>query len=256
MRRKRDADWLRANVLDLYLEFLLIANLVLVAIQPKQSSVQSRRSACRWAAVRKVSGCGANPACAVLLRQRSAELGARLNPREVNETDLLRGAGDGANKRHRQHDHQPPEPIASLSSLHGPPACCAILAQVEEKQPCSGLLTLHGQLCLELSRRQIAERRVQALLVVDLFAKHADRGAGLDQVTIFGAVDIAGEYGVLGWKVNGAGGEGGSVTLLSGPDRTVRRSMLQTIESTNPNYRNIPIRLNPFGLSVWDSPLD
>jgi D-glycero-alpha-D-manno-heptose-7-phosphate kinase len=69
-------------------------------------------------------------------------------------------------------------------------------------------------------------------------------------------IDIAGEYGALGWKVNGAGGEGGSITLLSGADRAVRRSMLRTIESTNPNYRNIPIRLNPFGLSVWDSPVE
>ena len=67
-------------------------------------------------------------------------------------------------------------------------------------------------------------------------------------------IDIAREYGALGWKVNGAGGEGGSITLLSGPDRTVQRSMLRTIESTNPKYRNIPIRLNPFGLCAWDSP--
>ena len=69
-------------------------------------------------------------------------------------------------------------------------------------------------------------------------------------------IDIADEHGALGWKVNGAGGEGGSVTLLSGPDRAARRSMLRTIESSNPNYRNIPIRLNPFGLCVWDSPLE
>ena len=69
-------------------------------------------------------------------------------------------------------------------------------------------------------------------------------------------IDIASEYGALGWKVNGAGGKGGSITLLSGADRAVRRSMLRTIESANPNYRNIPIRLSPLGLSVWDSPLE
>jgi D-glycero-alpha-D-manno-heptose-7-phosphate kinase len=68
-------------------------------------------------------------------------------------------------------------------------------------------------------------------------------------------IDIAKEHGALGWRVNGAGGEGGSVTLLSGPDRSARCSMLRTIESTNANYRDIPIRLNPFGLRVWDSPL-
>ena len=58
-------------------------------------------------------------------------------------------------------------------------------------------------------------------------------------------IEIAKEHGALGWKVNGAGGAGGSITLLSGPDRAARRSMLQAIESTNPNYRNIPIRLSP-----------
>lgn len=68
-------------------------------------------------------------------------------------------------------------------------------------------------------------------------------------------IDIAKEYGALGWKVNGAGGVGGTVTLLSGPDRAARCSMLRAIESTNESYRNIPIRLNPFGLRVWDSPL-
>jgi D-glycero-alpha-D-manno-heptose-7-phosphate kinase len=69
-------------------------------------------------------------------------------------------------------------------------------------------------------------------------------------------IDIAKEHGALGWKVNGAGGAGGSITLLSGSDRAASRSMLQTIQSTNPNYRNIPIRLSPIGLSVWDSPME
>jgi len=69
-------------------------------------------------------------------------------------------------------------------------------------------------------------------------------------------IDVAKKCGALGWKVNGAGGQGGSITLLSGPDRAHRRSMLRTIEATNPSYRNIPIRLNPFGLSVWDSPVE
>lgn len=69
-------------------------------------------------------------------------------------------------------------------------------------------------------------------------------------------IDIAKEYGALGWKVNGAGGAGGSITLLGGPDRAAQRSMLQTIESVNPNYCNIPIRFSSVGLSVWDSPLE
>ena len=69
-------------------------------------------------------------------------------------------------------------------------------------------------------------------------------------------IDIAREHGALGWKVNGAGGEGGSITLLSGPDRAIRRSMLRAIEATNPKYRNIPVRLNHDGLHVWASRLE
>ena len=68
-------------------------------------------------------------------------------------------------------------------------------------------------------------------------------------------IDIAKEHRVLGWKVNGAGGAGGSITLLSGPDRAARRSMLRAIESASPNYHNIPIWLSPLGLCVWDSPM-
>ena len=68
-------------------------------------------------------------------------------------------------------------------------------------------------------------------------------------------IEVAREHGAVGWKVNGAGGEGGSVTLLCGPNASARRSMLREIEATNPQFRNIPTRLNTSGLTVWDSPL-
>jgi len=58
----------------------------------------------------------------------------------------------------------------------------------------------------------------------------------------------------IGWKVNGAGGEGGSITLLSGPDYAEKRAMMQAIEASG-QYREIPIRLSPEGLRVWESPL-
>jgi len=64
-------------------------------------------------------------------------------------------------------------------------------------------------------------------------------------------IDIAREYGTLGWKVNGAGGEGGSLTLLCGSSMSTRRAMLRAIEETNPLFQNIPIYLSRFGLRVW-----
>jgi D-glycero-alpha-D-manno-heptose-7-phosphate kinase len=66
-------------------------------------------------------------------------------------------------------------------------------------------------------------------------------------------IDVARECGAIGWKVNGAGGAGGSVTLLSGADRTEKRSMLHAIGSADPQFRNIPIQLSRRGLCVWES---
>ncbi len=64
-------------------------------------------------------------------------------------------------------------------------------------------------------------------------------------------IDIAREYGALGWKVNGAGGEGGSMTLLSGSSMSQKRAMIRAIEETNPLFQNIPVYLSRFGLRVW-----
>jgi D-glycero-alpha-D-manno-heptose-7-phosphate kinase len=66
-------------------------------------------------------------------------------------------------------------------------------------------------------------------------------------------IDIAREHGALGWKVNGAGGDGGSVTLLGGADRGAHRSLLRTIAAENPRFQAIPIRLSPAGLRRWQS---
>ena len=69
-------------------------------------------------------------------------------------------------------------------------------------------------------------------------------------------IAIARDSGAMGWKVNGAGGEGGSVTLLCGPDREARESMLRAIAQSNQQFRNIPLRLSPSGLQVWDVPMN
>ena len=64
-------------------------------------------------------------------------------------------------------------------------------------------------------------------------------------------IDIARSYGALGWKVNGAGGDGGSVSILCGPRMSEKRAMLRAIEETNPLYQNIPVYLSRMGLRVW-----
>jgi D-glycero-alpha-D-manno-heptose-7-phosphate kinase len=66
-------------------------------------------------------------------------------------------------------------------------------------------------------------------------------------------IALAREHGVLGWKVNGAGGEGGSVTLLCDESASGRRSLLRTITQANPLFQLIPTYLSRSGLCVWES---
>jgi D-glycero-alpha-D-manno-heptose-7-phosphate kinase len=64
-------------------------------------------------------------------------------------------------------------------------------------------------------------------------------------------IALAREHGVLGWKVNGAGGEGGSLTLLCGPDASANRALLRDIRRLSPLFQPIPIYLSRMGLRVW-----
>ncbi len=66
---------------------------------------------------------------------------------------------------------------------------------------------------------------------------------------------IAQTYGALGWKVNGAGGEGGSLTILGNGQAAVQRAMIQAIQEANPLFRHIPTWLSRDGLRVWESSL-
>ncbi|MBN1294246.1 MAG: GHMP kinase [Candidatus Latescibacteria bacterium] len=65
-------------------------------------------------------------------------------------------------------------------------------------------------------------------------------------------IEIAREHGTLGWKINGAGGEGGSVTILCGSLSHAKRAMIREIEQENPLFRNIPLYLSRYGLRTWD----
>ncbi len=66
-------------------------------------------------------------------------------------------------------------------------------------------------------------------------------------------IEIARSHDALGWKVNGAGGDGGSLTLLCGPDRSANRLIVRKIAAENEAYRVIPIQLDQHGLRVWET---
>jgi len=113
-----------------------------------------------------------------------------------------------------------------------------------------------------IALRQAAEAARESLLVGDLAAFGRSMTANTAQQKMLHAdlvnaearsiIEIAKTHGAAGWKVNGAGGEGGSLTLLSGPDMGAKRAMLAEILQEDENYSIIPIRLEQAGLRRWD----
>jgi D-glycero-alpha-D-manno-heptose-7-phosphate kinase len=63
---------------------------------------------------------------------------------------------------------------------------------------------------------------------------------------------LAGRYGAAGWKVNGAGGKGGSMTVLASGDDVLRWRMIQKIDRMGGGIRVIPVALSPAGLQAWE----
>jgi len=62
-------------------------------------------------------------------------------------------------------------------------------------------------------------------------------------------MEVSSDFGVLGVKVNGAGGDGGSLTLLCDGDRAKKRNLLTALEQRD--FKVLPILLARRGLRVW-----
>lgn len=76
-------------------------------------------------------------------------------------------------------------------------------------------------------------------------ALHPDLvGVGASRV-----IECAAALGALGWKVNGAGGDGGSVTVLSATE-AAKAEFEQGVRTLDTTYRVLPIQLSPVGLQV------
>jgi len=92
-----------------------------------------------------------------------------------------------------------------------------------------------------LGRAMIANTQAQERLDMALVGQYAHR-----------VINIGREYGALGWKVNGAGGEGGSVTLLCDTRSYAKRALIRAIQEDNPLSRCLPIYLSRYGLRIWE----
>jgi len=91
-----------------------------------------------------------------------------------------------------------------------------------------------------LGQAMIDNTEAQAQLHPDLIGAEAAR-----------VIEIARAHGALGWKVNGAGGAGGSLTLLCGERSEAKRTLLREIAQEDASFQIIPIRLSRGGLRVW-----
>lgn len=62
-------------------------------------------------------------------------------------------------------------------------------------------------------------------------------------------INIARSFGAEGFKVNGAGGDGGSITILGDGDSVKKREMVQILQRKG--FQVIPIALSRRGLHTW-----
>jgi D-glycero-alpha-D-manno-heptose-7-phosphate kinase len=96
-----------------------------------------------------------------------------------------------------------------------------------------------------LGRAMTANTEAQRRLHDDLVCADADR-----------VIAVAMAHGAAGWKVNGAGGEGGSLTILGPESPGARRAMLAAIEAESPSFRHLQPTLDTDGLRVLDDAPD
>lgn len=71
---------------------------------------------------------------------------------------------------------------------------------------------------------------------------------GPDAQAVF---DLAHRHGAVGWKVNGAGGDGGSVSILCGPLAVDRARLVAALPAVDARFRVLPVRLSAAGVRVW-----
>ena len=62
-------------------------------------------------------------------------------------------------------------------------------------------------------------------------------------------IEIASAQRAVGWKVNGAGGDGGSVTILSA-NSDAKEKLESSLVALDPRYRVLPVAVSRFGLRV------
>ena len=128
-----------------------------------------------------------------------------------------------------------------IRQLEGRGPDCRELDDLRESATRARDAVLAGDLG-QLGRAMIENTGAQARLHPDLVGIDARR-----------VVALAKAHGAGGWKVNGAGGAGGSITLLAGPGSGARQTLVEAIQRADPRFRHIPVRISFEGLHTTDT---
>lgn len=118
---------------------------------------------------------------------------------------------------------------------HFPLRKMAFLAEKAKESLEKGDLALYGEIMVE-------NNEWQRKLGADLISPQAEE-----------VISVAKRFGAWGWKVNGAGGEGGSLTILASPDDNKRRKMVEAIINLGRGIKPMPLYLFPQGFVAWQS---
>ncbi|UCE41629.1 MAG: GHMP kinase [Candidatus Aminicenantes bacterium] len=104
----------------------------------------------------------------------------------------------------------------------------------------------------EQAKNHMLEGNLEALGEVMIHNNECQRSlhSGLISEEADSVIAIAKKYEAAGWKVNGAGGKGGSLTILGNQDEKQREGMLEELNSLGKGIRSIPISLARFGVTV------
>ena len=127
-----------------------------------------------------------------------------------------------------------------------------VVRDLEQRGPdCAHLEALRG--AAERARDAFVAGDFDALgsAMRDNTAAQADMHPDLVHRDAWRVIEIAAAHGAAGWKVNGAGGDGGSITLLASARPFARRAMVREILQDNPSLVPIPIVISRHGLRVW-----
>ena len=128
-----------------------------------------------------------------------------------------------------------------------------VIARLEKGGPLFGRLETMKRLAEE-ARDHLLRGDLESYGRVMAENNECQRGlyAGLISPEADLVIEAARRHGASGWKVNGAGGQGGSLAVLAGPDDSLRRRMVEAIDSLGGGIRVLPAWLSPTGLQVWE----